>query len=96
MPSHPNLSIVPATLDDPSLYINRELSWLEFNRKQVDTASTYQSTMLQRASDALSNTTGVNLDDELSKQLEIERTFAASAKLIAAVDKMLQDLLNAV
>ena len=71
-------------------------SWLEFNRKQVDTASTYQSTMLQRASDALSNTTGVNLDDELSKQLEIERTFAASAKLIAAVDQMLQDLLNAV
>jgi len=77
-------------------YAASSASWLEFNRQQVDTASTYQSTMLQRASQALSNTTGVNLDDELSKQLEIERTFAASAKLIAAVDKMLQDLLNAV
>ncbi len=81
------------TLSD---YAASSASWLEFNRQQVDTSATYQSTMLQRASEALSNTTGVNLDDELSKQLEIERTFAASAKLIAAVDQMLQDLLNAV
>lgn len=77
-------------------YATSSASWLEFNRQQVDTSSTYQSTMLQRASEALSNTTGVNLDDELSKQLEIERTYSASAKLITAVDQMLQDLLNAV
>lgn len=77
-------------------YATSSASWLEFNRQQVDTTATYQSTMLQRASEALSNTTGVNLDDELAKQLEIERTYAASAKLISAVDQMLQDLLNAV
>jgi len=77
-------------------YATSSASWLEFNRQQVDISATYQSTMLQRASEALSNTTGVNLDDELSKQLEIERTYAASAKLISAVDEMLQDLLNAV
>lgn len=81
------------TLSD---YAASSASWIEFTRQQVDTSSTYQSTMLQRASEALSNTTGVNLDDELSKQLEIERTYAASAKLISAVDQMLQDLLNAV
>lgn len=81
------------TLSD---YAASSASWVEFTRQQVDTSSTYQSTMLQRASEALSNTTGVNLDDELSKQLEIERTYAASAKLISAVDQMLQDLLNAV
>ncbi|MCM5556370.1 flagellar hook-associated protein FlgK [Pleomorphomonas sp. JP5] len=90
----PNSGADPTnTLSD---YAASSASWLEFNRQQVDTSATYQSTMLQRASEALSNTTGVNLDDELSKQLEIERTYAASAKLIAAVDQMLQDLLNAV
>lgn len=77
-------------------YATSSASWLEANRQQVDTSATYQSTMLQRASEALSNTTGVNLDDEMSKQLEIERTYSASAKLITAVDQMLQDLLDAV
>ncbi len=90
----PNSGADPTnTLSD---YAASSASWLEFNRQQVDTSAAYQSTMLLRASEALSNTTGVNLDDELSKQLEIERTYAASAKLIAAVDQMLQDLLNAV
>jgi flagellar hook-associated protein 1 FlgK len=42
-----------------------------------------------RASDALSNATGVNIDDEMSLLLEIERTFNASSKLLAMVDEML-------
>lgn len=77
-------------------YAASSISWLEFQRQQADTASTYQTTLLERSSDALSNATGVNLDDELARQLEIERTYGASAKLIAAVDAMLQSLLDAV
>lgn len=90
----------PASGADPTNtladYAASSASWIEFTRKQTDTATTYQTTMLQRASEALSNATGVNLDDELAKQIEIERTYGASAKLISAVDRMLEDLLNAV
>lgn len=37
-------------LDAPSLYINRELSWIEFDRKVLETAQDMQVPLLQRVS----------------------------------------------
>ena len=37
-----------ANLDDPALYINRDLSWLEFNRRVLEEAQDATVPMLER------------------------------------------------
>jgi flagellar hook-associated protein 1 FlgK len=71
-------------------------SWIENQRKTANDNSTYQSTLLDRTTTALSNVNGVNMDDEMSLMLQVERTYSASSKIISTVDQMLQSLLAAV
>lgn len=82
-----------ASLSD---YAAASVSWLEGERSRVTDQQNYQNTLLDTATKALSNSTGVNLDEEMSKMLELEHSYAASAKLIAAIDSMFADLLNSI
>ena len=49
-PADPNAPPAPSpiALDDPSLYLNRELSWLEFNRRVLDEARDPAVPLLER------------------------------------------------
>lgn len=74
-------------------YASASVSWLEAQHSEVASQSAYQSTLLSTATTALSNATGVNLDDEMSKMLDLERAYSATAKLITTIDAMLGTLL---
>ena len=56
----------------------------------------YHNVLLGHASEALSNATDVNMDDETALMLQLEKSYSASAKLISVIDQMLKTLLNAV
>ena len=54
-----------------------------------------KSTLLSRSTDALSSATGVNLDEEMTLLLDLERSYQASSKLITTIDNMYGALLAA-
>ena len=56
-------------------------------------ASEGASLALDRAATAHSDAVGVNVDEEMALLIEIEQSHRASARIIAAVDGMLQDIL---
>ncbi len=77
-------------------YAGSSISWLELSRQQASEASEAKSSLLVRTSQALSNETGVNMDEEMARLLELEHAYQASARLIKAVDDMLSTLLDSV
>lgn len=89
----PSTKIAGGTLADFSAI---SVGWLQEQRKVADDNYTYQSTLFQRSFEAFTRVTGVNLDEELSLLLEIERSFATSSKLISVIDDMYNALLGAI
>ena len=75
-------------------YAAGSAAWLEAQRTSTSTASSYATTLLSTATTALSNSTGVSLDDEMSKMLDIENSYSASAKLLTTVNSMFSTLLT--
>lgn len=71
-------------------------AWLEEARRTASEEADYRNTLLTRSSEALNKITGVNLDEEMTLMLELERTYQASSKLISTIDAMFSVLLSAV
>ena len=76
-------------------YTNASVSWLNGENSQASNASSYQSALATQATSALSNATGVNLDAEMTNMLNLENSYASSAKLLTTVNSMFSALLNA-
>lgn len=70
--------------------------WLQGQRSAAATQSEYSEVVLYRSSEALSNATGVNLDEETANMLQLEQAYAANAKLIGTIMDMLKTLLSIV
>ena len=71
-------------------------SWIENARQSASQSVEYQTTLLGHASEALSNATDVNMDDETALMLQLEKSYSASAKLLSVIDQMLKTLLSVV
>jgi flagellar hook-associated protein 1 FlgK len=84
---------VNSTLTD---YSSSSVAWLQETRKVADTGHEYQDTLHQRSYESYSKVTGVNLDEELSLMLELERSYQTSSKLITVVDSMFNALVSAI
>ena len=76
-------------------YTNASVSWLNGENSQASNVSSYQNALATQALSALSNATGVNLDTEMTKMLNLENSYASSAKLLTTVNSMFSALLSA-
>ncbi|MER8462984.1 flagellar hook-associated protein FlgK [Mesorhizobium sp. M1409] len=77
-------------------YAANSIGWFEGVRQQASTASDAKEALASRSAEALSNATGVNVDQEMSLLLDLEHTYQASARMMKTVDDMMAALLNAV
>lgn len=71
-------------------------AWLEGVRQQADDESTNSNAVLTQASAALSDAIGVNVDDQMSRMLDLENSYQAAAKMMATVDSMYAALFSAI
>jgi len=75
-------------------YAQNSVGWLEQMRSDATTASENTTAALSRSTEAYSNETGVNLDEELTLLLDIEQSYKAATKILNAVNEMYQSLLD--
>lgn len=79
-----------------SNYSTETIGWFEGVRQDSSRAVEAKTALSSRTQEALSNATGVNIDEEMTLMLDLEHTYQASARLIRTVDDMLGALLDAV
>ena len=84
-----------APSDTVAGFASSSAAWLQEMRKNASDDADYKNALLQRSSEALSNATGVNLDEEMTLLLELERSYQASTRLITTIGNMLGALLQA-
>lgn len=76
-------------------FASASTGWLGAQRKQSESAKVYIDAVVSQTTQALSNATGVNLDDQMSRMLALENSYQASAKLLATVNSMFDALFSA-
>lgn len=77
-------------------YAASSSGWLEDQRQKAMSDADFRTTLVDRSRDALSRATGVNLDEEMSALLDVERSYQTSSKMLTTIDNMFKALLNAV
>ncbi len=77
-------------------YASSTMNIFEAARQKATQSASETKVTQDRATQTLSNATGVNMDDETSKMLEIQRSYQLAAKMVSTIDGMFQSLLTSV
>ena len=77
-------------------YAATTAGWIEAQRSEATASAARDAAITSRAADALQRQTGVNIDEEMTIMLDLERSYQATSKLIAVVNSMLAALLETV
>jgi len=77
-------------------YADSSLGWLESLRSRAANAADSKAALHERLNTALLSQTGVNIDEEMAILIDLEQAYQASARIVQAVDEMMQSLLNSV
>ncbi|MFA6031958.1 MAG: flagellar hook-associated protein FlgK [Myxococcota bacterium] len=89
-----------ATQADPTNslagFASSSVGWLEGRRQIADESLGYETALLDRTTEALSNATGVNVNDEMALMMELERSYNASSMILTTIDRMINSLLSSV
>ena len=78
-----------------SSQLGRERSWFEQTRSATNDSAEFLSASIARTQASLQSETGVNLDEEMTLMLDIERSYQASARLMSSIDTMFEALFAA-
>jgi flagellar hook-associated protein 1 FlgK len=63
-------------------------------RAEAETQAARQAVVADTLRDVRANATGVNVDDELQRMLQIEKSYAANANVVQTAARMLDELLS--
>lgn len=95
-----NRSINLRTLADPNSTLEQYAAGMidsqaqDYNTAKTDYDSEHQ--YMQEVETRLLDTSAVNTDEEMAHMIELQKSYAASAKMVSALDELFRDLLNAV
>lgn len=76
-------------------YASASGGWLGEARVAAKNDAELRGAVVSRSIEALTNATGVNLDEEMSLLLDLERSYQASSRLISTIDNMFIALFDA-
>lgn len=77
-------------------YGKNSIGWLEKNRSTSHDSRMKNQVVFDHISESYSNTTGVNLQDELSFLIKVEQSYNISNKLMMSINRMLNTLLEGI
>ena len=75
-------------------YYNGMVGELAVVAKQSNMRKEHQTNIVKQLENVRESISGVSLDEETTKMLELQKSFDASARMIKTADEMLETVLN--